>query len=73
MEFVKQKDIKTHILYFNTKLKSALHFYYKHGFYEIKLEKRLYERADIEMEKYLYNKPLLKKFKRGLLFPEKDI
>lgn len=53
LEFAKQKDIRTLILYSNTKLESALHLYRKYGFSEIELEQGLYERADIKMEKHL--------------------
>jgi ribosomal protein S18 acetylase RimI-like enzyme len=47
----KQKNIKTIILYSNTQLASAIHLYKKYGFREIELEKGLYERANIKMEK----------------------
>lgn len=53
LQFVKQKQIKTLILYSNTKLNSALHLYRKYGFSEIKLDEGLYERANIKMEKHL--------------------
>lgn len=53
VKFATQKEIKTLILYSNTQLKSAIHLYRKYGFYEIELEKGLYERADIKMEKHL--------------------
>ena len=53
LQFAKQKQIKTLILYSNTKLKSALHLYSKYGFSEIKLDEGLYERANIKMEKHL--------------------
>lgn len=53
LEFAKQKDIKTLILYSNTKLESAIHLYRKYGFSEVELEQGLYERADIKMEKHL--------------------
>lgn len=53
LEFAKQKDIRTLILYSNTKLESALHLYRKYGFSEVELEEGLYERADIKMEKHL--------------------
>ncbi len=49
----KQKQIKTIILYSNTQLVSAIHLYRKYGFTEIELEKGLYERANIKMEKEL--------------------
>ena len=66
LEFAKQKDIRTLILYSNTKLESALHLYRKYGFSEVKLEQGLYERADIKMQKHLKTKkPLLNQFKRG--------
>lgn len=53
LNFAKEKQIKTLILYSNTQLKSAIHLYRKYGFREIALEKGLYERADIKMEKRL--------------------
>ena len=53
IQFAKQKQIRTLILYSNTKLKSALHLYSKYGFSEIKLDEGLYERANIKMEKHL--------------------
>lgn len=53
VKFATQKEIKTLILYSNTQLESAIHLYRKYGFYEIELEKGLYERADIKMEKHL--------------------
>lgn len=49
----KQKHIKTIILYSNTQLASAIHLYKKYGFTKIELEKGLYERANIKMEKQL--------------------
>ena len=48
-----QKQIKTLVLYSNTYLESAIHLYHKYGFIETKLEKGLYERANIKMEKHL--------------------
>jgi ribosomal protein S18 acetylase RimI-like enzyme len=51
LKFAKQKHIRTLILYSNTQLKSAIHLYEKFGFCEIELEKGLYERANIKMEK----------------------
>lgn len=53
LNFAKEKQIKTLILYSNTQLESALHLYRKFGFTEIELEKGLYERADIKMVKEL--------------------
>ncbi len=53
LNFAKEKQIKTLILYSNTHLKSAIHLYRKYGFTEIELEKGLYERADIKMIKEL--------------------
>ena len=49
--FAKKKNISTLILYSNTQLKSAIHLYRKYGFIEIELEKGLYDRANIKMEK----------------------
>ncbi len=53
LQFAKQKQIRTLILYSNTKLNSALHLYRKYGFLEIKMDEGLYERANIKMEKHL--------------------
>lgn len=49
----RQKQVKTLILYSNTRLKPAIHLYRKFGFTETELEDGLYERADIKMEKHL--------------------
>ena len=53
LSFAKQKEIRTLLLYSNTQLQSAIHLYRKYGFSEVELEKGLYERADIKMEKHL--------------------
>ena len=53
LEVAKQKSIKKLVLYSNTKLTSAIHLYRKYGFIEVELEKGLYERANIKMEKLL--------------------
>ena len=53
IEFAKQEQIKTLILYSNTMLEPAIHLYRKYGFVEIPLEKGLYDRANIKMEKQL--------------------
>jgi ribosomal protein S18 acetylase RimI-like enzyme len=53
LNFAKQKQITTLILYSNTILQSAIHLYRKYGFEEIELETGLYERANIKMEKHL--------------------
>lgn len=53
LEVAKQKQIERLVLYSNTQLLSALHLYRKYGFREIELEKGLYERADIKMEKVM--------------------
>lgn len=53
INFAQEKQIKTLLLYSNTKLKPAIHLYLKNGFSEVDLEKGLYERADIKMEKHL--------------------
>jgi ribosomal protein S18 acetylase RimI-like enzyme len=47
----KQKAIKKLILYSNRKLLPAIYLYEKFGFEEVPLEKDIYERADIKMEK----------------------
>jgi len=51
LEFAKQNEMESLILYSNAQLESAIHLYRKYGFHEIELEKGLYERADIKMEK----------------------
>jgi ribosomal protein S18 acetylase RimI-like enzyme len=53
INFAKQKQITTLILYSNTILQSAIHLYRKYGFEEVELESGLYERANIKMEKRL--------------------
>ena len=53
LNIAKQKKIKKLILYSNTFLKSAIHLYKKYEFIETELEKGLYERANIKMEKEL--------------------
>jgi len=50
LHFAKNKEIKSLILYSNTKLKPALKLYHKYGFKEVTLEPGLYERANIKME-----------------------
>jgi len=50
----KNLSIQTLILYSNTQLKSAIHLYQKYGFKEINLENGVYERANIKMEKVLF-------------------
>lgn len=49
----KEKNIKKLILYSNRILLPAIHLYEKFGFVEISLEKGIYERADIKMEKII--------------------
>lgn len=51
--FSKLKNFKKLILYSNTKLLPAIHLYRKFGFSEVVLEKGLYERSNIKMEKTL--------------------
>lgn len=53
LNVARQKQVKTLILYSNTRLKPAIHLYRKLGFTETELEEGLYERADIKMEKHL--------------------
>ncbi|PZX93457.1 GNAT family N-acetyltransferase [Flavobacterium aquariorum] len=50
----KDKGIYKLILYSNRKLFSAIHLYESFGFTEIPVEKGIYERADIKMEKLLH-------------------
>ncbi|KAF2510631.1 GNAT family N-acetyltransferase [Flavobacterium foetidum] len=47
----KENNIKNLFLYSNTILLPAIHLYRKFGFVEIPLEKGVYARADIKMEK----------------------
>ncbi|PXY47052.1 GNAT family N-acetyltransferase [Flavobacterium hydrophilum] len=49
----KEKGIENLILYSNRILLPAIHLYEKFGFTEIPLEKGLYERADIKMQKII--------------------
>lgn len=53
LEFAKQQQIESLVLYSNTKLETAIYLYRKYGFMEIPLESGLYERADIKMHKAL--------------------
>lgn len=53
LKIAKQKRIDKLILYSNTFLKPAINLYQKYGFVEVPLEKGLYERANIKMEKVL--------------------
>ena len=53
LNFANQKQIETIVLYSNIQLESAIHLYRKYGFSEVELEKGLYERANIKMEKHL--------------------
>lgn len=53
LEFAKQQQIESLVLYSNTKLETAIYLYRKYGFTEIPLESGLYERADIKMHKAL--------------------
>jgi N-acetylglutamate synthase-like GNAT family acetyltransferase len=55
LNFAIEKEIKKLILYSNTQLASAIHLYKKYGFVEIELEKGVYERANIKMEKVIVN------------------
>nr|WP_294922051.1 GNAT family N-acetyltransferase [uncultured Flavobacterium sp.] len=54
MAVAKENNIKKLVLYSNRILFNAIHLYEKFGFVEIPLEKGLYERADIKMEKTIY-------------------
>lgn len=47
----REKKIQKLILYSNRKLLSAIHLYKSFGFDEVPVEKGVYERADIKMEK----------------------
>lgn len=51
------KDMKSKsvILYSNRRLISAIHIYTKYGFVEVELEPGHYERADIKMEKTIFD------------------
>lgn len=54
LEFAKQKQIASLILYSNTILGPAIHLYKKYGFTEIELEPGVYERGNIKMEKKIH-------------------
>lgn len=41
------------IIFCNTKLSSAIHLYLKYGFIEVELEKGVYERANIKLERMI--------------------
>ncbi|MGG5486166.1 GNAT family N-acetyltransferase [Gaetbulibacter sp. PBL-D1] len=50
IEFAKQHQFKTLMLYSNTKLENAIYIYRKYGFIEIPVEKNSpYKRSDIKM------------------------
>ena len=49
----REMHVKKLILFSNTKLENAIHLYKKFGFYEVQLDKTLYKRSDIKMEKNL--------------------
>lgn len=51
LEFARKNQIRTLILYSNTKLAPAIHLYRKYGFVETELEPGVYERGNIKMEK----------------------
>lgn len=53
INIARQKGIKKLVLYSNTKLESAIHLYKKYGFAKVELEKGLFYRANIKMEKYI--------------------
>ena len=53
MAVAKENQIKKLFLYSNRILLPAIHLYEKFGFTEIPLEERVYERANIKMEKIL--------------------
>ncbi|GEM55693.1 GNAT family N-acetyltransferase [Flavobacterium branchiophilum NBRC 15030 = ATCC 35035] len=53
VDFAKQQNFKSLILYSNRSLKPAIHLYEKFGFEEIPLESGVYERADIKMMKII--------------------
>ena len=51
LKFSKIKNISKLVLYSNTTLKPVIHLYKKYGFIKTALEKGLYKRANIKMEK----------------------
>ena len=53
LQFAKEKEIESIVLYSNTTLESAIHLYRKYGFHQIELESGVYERANIKMEKHI--------------------
>jgi ribosomal protein S18 acetylase RimI-like enzyme len=53
MSVAEKLNLKSLVLYSNTKLGSAIHLYRKYGFVEVPLDIVHYERANIKMEKLL--------------------
>ena len=53
LKIAQQNGIKKLVLYSNRKLLPAIYLYIKYGFQEVPLEKGVYERADIKMEKIM--------------------
>ncbi|MBQ8965143.1 MAG: GNAT family N-acetyltransferase [Ruminococcus sp.] len=53
MEWAEEHGAKRLFILSNSRLKTALHIYRKHGFKEIKLEDYSYDRGDIAFEKLL--------------------
>lgn len=56
LKFANEHRIEKIILHSNTQLKTAIQLYRKYSCSEIELEKGLYERADIKMEKTFKDK-----------------
>ena len=51
ISFAKKNEWKKIVLYSNTKLKNAIHLYYKYGFLEVEMESNVvYSRGNIKME-----------------------
>jgi ribosomal protein S18 acetylase RimI-like enzyme len=54
LNVAKQMKLQTVVLYSNRSLGPAIHIYKKYGFNEVPLEPGHYERADIKMEKAIF-------------------
>ena len=51
ISFAKKNEWKKIVIYSNTKLKNAIHLYYKYGFLEVEMESNVvYSRGNIKME-----------------------
>ena len=51
ISFAKKNEWKKIVIYSNTKLKNAIHLYYKYGFLKVEMESNVvYSRGNIKME-----------------------